>query len=63
MEIEKKLELNKAIRKYEGTNSFIISLQKQLRAKYVTRIEHNGRTYKILSDKQYDAAFSIFNNK
>lgn len=56
MEIEEKIELNKLIRKYDGDNSFIISLQKQLKNGKYAKIDYNGKTIKILSDKQYEAA-------
>jgi len=59
MTIEEKIELNKKIRKYEGTNSFVLSLQKTLKtSKYLSKEEHNGRSIKVLSEKQYDAAKS-----
>jgi hypothetical protein len=59
MSIEEKIELNKKIRNYTGTNSFVISLQKQLKtSKYVQKIEHNGKMIKILSDKQYEVAIN-----
>jgi len=50
--------LNKKIRKYDGDNSFMLSLQKGLRNSRNT-YEMNGRKYKILSDKQYSAVKSI----
>jgi hypothetical protein len=54
MEIIEKIELNKTIRLYEGNNSFVLSLQKQLKTnKNITRVEHNGKSIKIFSDKQY----------
>jgi hypothetical protein len=57
MELEQKIELNKQIRKYTGGNTFVISLQKQLKTnKYLSKIEWKGREVKILSDKQYQAA-------
>ena len=57
MTIEEKIELNKQIRKYEGSNSFVISLQKTLKtSKYLSKEEHNGRSIKVLSDKQYESA-------
>ena len=57
MTIEQKIELNKQIRKYEGSNSFVISLQKTLKtSKYLSKEEHNGRSIKVLSDKQYESA-------
>lgn len=59
MELEEKLELNKQIRSYKGDNSFILSLQKQLKtSKYLERIEVGKRKVKVLSDKQYEAAKS-----
>ena len=59
MELEQKIELNKQIRKYTGSNTFVISLQKQLKTnKYLSKVEYKGREVKILSDKQYEAAIS-----
>jgi hypothetical protein len=59
MELNQKIELNKQIRQYKGDNSFVLSLQKQLKTnKYLTKVEYNGREVKILSDKQYQAAIS-----
>ena len=57
MELNEKIELNKLIRSYKGDNSFVLSLQKQLKtSKYLQKIEVNGKMVKILSDKQYEAA-------
>ena len=59
MTIEEKIELNKKIRKYDGSNSFVISLQKQLKtSKYLTKEEFNGKEIKVLSEKQYEAAIT-----
>ena len=59
MELEQKIELNKQIRKYTGSNTFVISLQKQLKTnQYLSKVEYKGREVKILSDKQYEAAIS-----
>ena len=59
MELQEKLDLNKQIRAYSGDNSFILSLQKQLKtSKYLERVEVGKRKVKILSDKQYEAAKS-----
>ena len=59
MELEQKIELNKQIRKYTGSNTFVISLQKQLKTnKYLSKVEWKGKEVKILSDKQYEAAIS-----
>ena len=59
MELNEKIELNNQIRQYKGDNSFVLSLQKQLKTnKYLTKVEYNGREVKILSDKQYQAAIS-----
>ncbi len=60
MEIEEKLNINKRIRNYKGTNSFVISLQKQLKtSKYLAKVEVGKRVYKTLSDKQYEAVKSL----
>jgi hypothetical protein len=59
MTIEEKIELNKKIRKYDGSNSFVVSLQKQLKTnKYLTKEEFNGKEIKVLSEKQYEAAIT-----
>jgi hypothetical protein len=62
MELEQKIELNKQIRKYTGSNTFVLSLQKQLKTnKYLSKVEHNGKEVKVLSDKQYEAAITALN--
>lgn len=62
MELNEKLELNKKIRQYKGDNSFVLSLQKQLKTnKYLSKVEYNGKEVKILSDKQYEAAITALN--
>jgi hypothetical protein len=59
MTIEEKNELNKKIRKYDGSNPFVISLQKQLKtSKYLSKEEFNGKEIKVLSEKQYEAAIT-----
>ena len=59
MTIEEKIDLNKKIRKYDGSNSFVISLQKQLKTnKYLSKEEFNGKEIKVLSEKQYEAAIT-----
>lgn len=58
MEIADKVSMNKLIRSYKGTNSFILSLQKQLKGKYLNKEEFGGRLIKVFSEKQYDAAKS-----
>ena len=59
MDVVEKIELNKKLRQYNGDNSFIISLQKQLKtSKYLDKIEVNGKMVKVLSEKQYLAAKS-----
>lgn len=59
MTIEEKIELNKQIRKYEGSNSFVISLQKTLKtSKYLSKEEHGKKQVKVLSEKQYLAALA-----
>jgi hypothetical protein len=60
METSEKIELNKKIRDYEGDNSFIQSLKKALQSKWCQKVEVGNRKIKILSDKQYEAAKSIF---
>lgn len=56
MEINEKIELNKKIRQYNGDNSFVLSLQKQLKtSKYIQKVEFEGKSIKVLSDKQYEA--------
>lgn len=59
--IEEKIELNKAIKGYEGNNTFILSLQKQLKtSKYLEKVDvGKGRPIKVLSDKQYSVAKSL----
>lgn len=58
--MEEKIELNKIVKKYTGTNTFIISLQKQLKtSKHLSKVEYKGRMTKVLSDKQYDAVKGI----
>jgi hypothetical protein len=59
MDISEKIELNKQLRAYKGDNSFVLSLQKQLKtSKYLEKVEVNGKMVKILSEKQYLAAKS-----
>lgn len=61
MEISEKLELNKKLRSYTGDNSFILSLQKQLKtSKYLQKVQVGNKDVKILSDKQYEAAKASF---
>ena len=56
MELNEKLELNKQIRSYKGDNSFVLSIQKQLKtSKYIQKIDVDGKQVKILSDNQYEA--------
>lgn len=60
MEISEKVELNKKIKSYNGDNSFILSLQKQLKTnKYLKKEEFGKKMVKLLSDRQYEAAISI----
>ena len=45
------------IKKYEGINSFLLSLQKQLKTnRNLAKEEFNGKSVKILSDRQYEVA-------
>lgn len=56
MTIEQKIEINKQVRSYKGDNSFVLSIQKQLKtSKYLTKVDFGNRQIKILSDKQYEA--------
>jgi len=59
MENLDKIEINKLIRSYIGDNTFIISLQKQLKSIYATKIVVGNKTFKVLSDKQYESAKGI----
>lgn len=60
MTIEEKIKINKEIRSYEGDNSFILSLQKQLKSNNkLSKVEFNGRNVKVLSDKQYSVAINL----
>ena len=59
MTTDEKLTINKLLRKYDGTNTFLLSLQKQLKSTKATKVEINGKQVKVLSDKQYQAAKSI----
>ncbi len=63
MNIEDKVDLNKKIKKYEGINSFILSLQKQLKTnKNLNKEDFNGKNVKVLSDKQYEVAKKLIDN-
>ena len=60
MEIEEKIELNKKIRSYKGDNTFLLSLQKQLKtSKHLQKVEVGKKMVKVLSDKQYEVTKSI----
>lgn len=60
MDIVQKIELNKRIKDYDGTNTFLISLQKQLKTNTkLTKEEFNGKNVKVLSDRQYSVANSL----
>lgn len=64
MGILEKIELNKRIKSYTGTNTFILSLQKQLKTnKYLQKEDNNGKMIKVLSDKQYDVTKSILDSE
>lgn len=52
------INLNKMIRNYGGKNTFVLSLQKNLKTSR-TYFKHNNRNYKRLSDKQYEAFKNI----
>jgi hypothetical protein len=59
--IEQKIELNKKIKAYEGKNTFVLSLQKQLKnSKYLDKEDNGkGRMIKVLSEKQYSVAQTL----
>lgn len=61
--IEQKIELNKKIRTYEGKNTFVLSLQKQLKNSKTLDKEDNGKgkMVKVLSEKQYSVAQTLVN--
>jgi Mor family transcriptional regulator len=59
MDIEQKITINKLLRKYDGGNTFLLSLQKQLKSTKANKVEFNGKQIKVLSDKQYITAQSI----
>ena len=60
MEIVEKIDLNKKIRKYSGNNTFLLSLQKQLKTnKNLEKVEVGKKMVKILSDKQYEVVKTI----
>jgi hypothetical protein len=60
MEITEKIEINKKIRKYSGTNTFLLSLQKQLKTnKNLEKVEVGKKMVKVLSEKQYEVTKSI----
>jgi hypothetical protein len=59
LSIDQKITLNKLLRKYDGTNTFILSLQKQLKSAKALKVEVNGKMVKVLSDKQYLTAETI----
>lgn len=64
MENKEKIALNKEIKNYTGTNSFVISLRKQLKSnKYLERVKINNRKFKVLSDLQYKTAKEILKNE
>ena len=59
--IQEKIELNKKIKEYTGTNSFLISIQKQLKTSKTLDKEDNGKgkLVKVVSEKQYSVAKSL----
>jgi hypothetical protein len=44
-------------------NSFVLSLKTIKTNKNLTRVEHNGKSIKIFSDKQYKVVETLINNK
>lgn len=62
MDITEKVDLNKQIKSYDGTNSFLVSLKKQLKTNTkLTKVDFNGKNVKILSDRQYTVAKNLLN--
>ncbi len=60
MNTEDKNKINKQIRAYNGGNSFVISLKKQLKTnKYLLKEELGKRKIKVLSDKQYEVVIGL----
>jgi len=55
MSIEEKIELNKRVRRYEGDNSFLVSVTKYLKTTKNFFLDSNGKKHKELSEKQYKA--------
>jgi hypothetical protein len=51
-----KIELNKKLKNYTGANSFLLSLQKQLKSTKTNKVDFDGKMIKVLSDKQYSVA-------
>jgi hypothetical protein len=64
MTISEKIEINKKIKTYTGTNSFVLSLQKQLISnKFLSKeLNEKGKEVKVLSDKQYATVIPILEN-
>lgn len=60
MDILEKVKINKEIKDYDGSNSFILSLKKQL---VTTKLREvlGKKNIKVLSLKQYEAAKKILN--
>jgi len=59
MNIEEKIELNKLIRKYTGSNSFVLSIQKYLKnSKNLSKELYGKRMVKVLSEPQYESVKS-----
>ena len=60
MDILEKIEINKKIRSYDGSNSFVISLKKQLKTNTkLLKVDVNGKNVKVLSDRQYSVVKSL----
>ena len=60
MTIEEKIQMNKVLRKYEGDNTFALSLKKQLKSsKYLNKETFNNKQVRVLSEKQYESVKSL----
>lgn len=63
MELHEKIKLNKEIKSYEGYNTFINSLKKNLTTTKLRESNESGRSFKVLSEKQYESAKRILEIK
>jgi hypothetical protein len=62
MTAEEKILINKQIRAYQGQNTFIDSLKLALRGNRLKKTTIGNRSFKILSDRQYEVARQIMDS-